>query len=99
LQPEFALIAPEPRDGAVRLTLTSNYAHLAQTASASTRVIVESIGKWRIPEQAPGHKPPAAISPGVSPDDETLAGTFEVQPALEKMEQQLTQMTASSKPR
>ena len=53
--------------------INANYAHLAHTASASARVIVESIGKWRIPEQAPGHKPPAAISPGVSPDGETLA--------------------------
>jgi hypothetical protein len=79
--------------------INANYAHLAQTVSASARIIVESIGKWRIPEQAPGHKPPTAISPGVSPDGETLAGTFEVQPALEKMEQQLTQMTGSSKPR
>jgi hypothetical protein len=79
--------------------VNANYAHLAQTVSASARIIVESIGKWRIPEQAPGHKPPTAISPGVSPDGETLAGTFEVQPALEKMEQQLTQMTGSSKPR
>jgi hypothetical protein len=30
--------------------INANYAHLAQTASASARVIVESIGKWRIPE-------------------------------------------------
>ena len=43
----------------------ANYAHLAQTASASARVIVESIGKWRIPEQASGHQPPA-IGPSVS---------------------------------
>jgi hypothetical protein len=27
-----------------------NYAHLAQTASASVKIIAESIGKWRIPE-------------------------------------------------
>jgi hypothetical protein len=75
----------------------ANYAHLAQTASASARVIVESIGKWRIPEQAPKHKPLTAISARVHPDAGTLAETLEVQPALEKMEQQLTQMTASSK--
>ena len=74
--------------------INANYAHLAKTASASARIIVESIGKWRIPEQAPGHLPAVATSPRVSPDGETLAGTFEVQPALEKMEQ----MTASSSP-
>jgi len=65
----------------------------------SASVIVESIGKWRIPEQAPGHLLPAATSTRVSHDGETLARPFEVQPALEKMEQQLTQMTALSKPR
>ena len=74
--------------------VNANYAHLAQTASASARVIADSIGKWRIPEQASGHQPPTAIGPSVSPDGETLAGTLEVQPALEKMEQQLTHMTA-----
>jgi len=79
--------------------INANYAHLAQTASASARVIVESIGTWRIPEQASWHQPPTAIRPSVSVDAETLAGASEVQPALEKMEQQLTQMTASSKPR
>ncbi|MGZ5095727.1 MAG: hypothetical protein ACXWCH_31820 [Burkholderiales bacterium] len=63
--------------------VNANYAHLAQTASASARVIVESIGKWRIPERASGHHPPTATGPSVSPDGETLAGTFEVQPALE----------------
>jgi hypothetical protein len=76
--------------------INANYAHLAQTASASARVIAESIGKWCIPEQASGHQPPTRIGPSAPPDGETLAGTFEVQPALEKMEQELTQMTASS---
>jgi hypothetical protein len=76
--------------------VNANYLHLAQTASASARVIVESIGKWRLPEQASGHQPPTAIGPS---DGQTLAGTFEVQPALEKMGQQLTQMTAASKRR
>jgi len=76
--------------------INANYAHLAQSASASARVIAESIGKWRIPEQASGHQPPTRIGPSAPPDGETLAGTFEVHPALEKMEQELTQMTASS---
>ena len=80
--------------------INAGYAHWAQTASASARVIVESIGKWRIPEQASGHQPPTAIGPSMSPDVETLAGTFsEVRPALEKMEQELAQMTAPSKRR
>ena len=77
--------------------VNANYAHLAQTASASARVIAESIAKWRIPEQASGYRPPSATDP--SSDGETLAGPLEVQPALEKMEQQLMQMTAPSKPR
>jgi hypothetical protein len=75
----------------------ANYAHLAQTAAASARVIVESIGKWRIPEPVSGHKPLTAISPDGCSHRGTLAQALEVQPALEKMEQQLTQMTASSK--
>jgi hypothetical protein len=74
--------------------INANYAHLAQTASASARIIVESIGTWRIPEQASWHQPPTAIGPSVSADTETLAGAPEVQPAHEKMGQQLTQMTA-----
>jgi hypothetical protein len=76
--------------------VNANYARLAQTASASARIITDSIGKWRIPEQASGHQPFAAIGPSASPDGETSAGPFEEhQPALdEKMEQQLTQMTA-----
>ena len=72
----------------------ANYARLAQTASASARVIADSIGKWRVAEQASGHQPSTAIGPSASPDGETSAGPFEVQPVLEKMEQQLTQMTA-----
>ena len=78
--------------------INANYAHLAQTASASARIIVESIGTWGIPEQASWCQPPTGTGPSVSVDTETLAGAPEVQPALEKMGQQLTQMTASSKP-
>ena len=47
--------------------INANYAHLAQTASASARVISESIGKWRIPEQASAYKPPTAVGPGACP--------------------------------
>ena len=50
--------------------INANYAHLAQTASASARVIVDSISKWRIPEQASRHQPPAGTGPSASPDGE-----------------------------
>jgi hypothetical protein len=40
--------------------VNANYAHLAQTASASVKVIAEGIGKWRIPEQVPGNQALAA---------------------------------------
>jgi hypothetical protein len=62
----------------------ANYARLAQTASASARVIAESIGKWRISEQASDYRPPSATGPSASSDGEILAGSLEVQPALEK---------------
>jgi hypothetical protein len=57
----------------------ANYAHLAQTASASARVIAESIGKWRIPEQASGHEHPTA---SVSPDGERLLTELTLQSPL-----------------
>ena len=31
--------------------VNAGYAHLAQTASASVKIIAESIGKWRVPRQ------------------------------------------------
>jgi hypothetical protein len=71
--------------------VNAHYAHLAQTASASARVIVESISKWRIPAQASRHQPPTAASP----DAETLARAFAMQPAPDIMQQQLTLMTTS----
>jgi hypothetical protein len=73
--------------------VNANYAHLAQTASASARVIVESISKWRIPEQASEHQPPTAALL----DAETLGGAFAMQPALDIMDQQLTLMTYKSR--
>jgi hypothetical protein len=75
--------------------LNANYVHLAQTASASARVIADSIGKWNIPEQASGHQLPVAMNPNAFPDEESLSASFETQPALER---QLMQMTAPSKP-
>jgi hypothetical protein len=79
--------------------INANYAHLAQTASASARVIAESIGRWPFPEQSSGHVPLTSTGQSASSEGETMAGNFEVQPALERMEQELTQMNASSKPR
>jgi hypothetical protein len=58
--------------------VNANYAHLAQTASASVKVIAESISKWRTSEQASGHQAPAAtgrtpaLAPGLAPDVESL---------------------------
>jgi hypothetical protein len=79
--------------------INANYAHLAQTVSASARVIAESIGKWHTPEQASGREPSKAMGTGASRDGDTLPPTFEVGPALEKMEQELRQVPARSKPR
>ena len=33
--------------------MTSNYAHLARTASASAKVITESLGTWRLNQASP----------------------------------------------
>jgi hypothetical protein len=79
--------------------INTNYAHLAQTASASARVIADSIGRWPFPERASGQQTVTGTTPSASSAGKTMAGNFEVQPALERIEQELTQMTASSKPR
>lgn len=42
--------------------LNANYAHLAQTASASVKVIAESMSKWRLPKQDSSHAVSAAGS-------------------------------------
>ena len=42
--------------------LTANYAHLANTASASVRIISESMGKWHNPDSAL-----AVVAPSPSP--------------------------------
>ena len=77
--------------------INAHYACLAQTASASARVIADSIGKWNIPSG--NQLLPAAMGPSASPDGEIFPATVEMQPALEMMEKQLTQMIAPSKPR
>ena len=40
--------------------VNANYAHLAQTASASVKIIAESIGKWRAPQQDSVNQTPSA---------------------------------------
>ena len=67
--------------------INAHYAYLAQTASASARVIADSIGRWNIPS---GNQLPAAMGPSASLDGEIFPATVEMQPALEMMEQQLT---------
>ena len=51
--------------------MTARYAHLAQTASASVKVIAESLGKWRKAETASLEDPamPRAHAPDLSPVD------------------------------
>ncbi len=55
--------------------LTSRYAHLTQTASASVKIIAESLGKWRNPERQSFCQPARADAP--APD---LVPDGEVQP-------------------
>ena len=40
--------------------VNANYAHLAQTASASVKIIAESIGKWRTAQQDSVNQTPSA---------------------------------------
>jgi hypothetical protein len=40
--------------------VNANYAHLAQTASASVKIIAESIGKWRTTQQDSVNQTPSA---------------------------------------
>jgi len=46
--------------------LTTRYAHLTQTASASVKVIADSLGKWRVQDSS--CKIHAASSEALSPD-------------------------------
>ena len=52
--------------------MTARYAHLAQTASASVKVIAESLGKWHNAETASLEHPamPRAHAPDLSPVDD-----------------------------
>ena len=56
--------------------LTSRYAHLTQTASASVKIIAESLGKWRNPEREPFCQPARADAPApdLVPDGEVQPG-------------------------
>ncbi len=51
--------------------MTARYAHLAETASASVKVIAESLGKWRSAETVSQEHPalPRAHAPDLSPVD------------------------------
>ena len=53
--------------------MTARYTHLAQTASASVKIIAESLGKWRNAETASLEHPamPRAHAPDLSPVDDS----------------------------
>ena len=57
--------------------MNARYAHLAQTASASVKVIAESLGRWRDTES--GNQPHAAMpraeAPSLSPPQDTDSET------------------------
>jgi hypothetical protein len=52
--------------------MTARYAHLAQTASASVKIIAESLGKWRNAETANAEQlpMPRTHAPNLSPIDD-----------------------------
>ena len=52
--------------------MTARYAHLAETASASVKIIAESLGKWRGAEAVSQEHPalPRAYAPDLSPVDD-----------------------------
>ena len=53
--------------------MTARYAHLAETASASVKIIAESLGKWRNAETLSQEHPalPRAHAPDMSPADDS----------------------------
>jgi hypothetical protein len=57
--------------------VTAHYAHLTQTASASVKIIAESIGKWHNPELETASQSHAAMSEAPAPN---LVHDGEVQP-------------------
>ncbi len=48
--------------------MTSNYAHLARTASASAKVISESMGTWGLNQTSPSPTIALPHAPSLSPD-------------------------------
>jgi hypothetical protein len=57
--------------------MNARYAHLAQTASASVKVIAESLGRWRDTESSsqPEAVMPRAETPSLSPPQDTDSET------------------------
>jgi hypothetical protein len=58
--------------------MNARYAHLAQTASASVKVIAESLGRWRDTESSSNQPQPAmprAETPSLSPPQDTDSET------------------------
>jgi hypothetical protein len=50
--------------------MMARYAHLAETASASVKIITESVGKWRNSDKQPELALPHTSAPDLSPADE-----------------------------
>jgi hypothetical protein len=48
--------------------MTSSYAHLARTASASAKVITENLGTWRLNQTSPSPTIALPQAPSLSPD-------------------------------
>jgi hypothetical protein len=50
--------------------MMARYAHLAETASASVKIIAESLGKWRNSDKQPDLVLPHTSAPDLSPADD-----------------------------
>jgi hypothetical protein len=50
--------------------IMARYAHLAETASASVKIIAESVGKWRNSDKQPDLALPHTSAPDLSPADD-----------------------------
>jgi hypothetical protein len=58
--------------------MMARYAHLAETASASVKIIAESVGKWRNSDKQPDLALPRTSAPDLSPaDDNDTSGSRE----------------------
>ena len=57
--------------------INARYAHLAQTASASVKVIADSLGRWRDTDNGNQQPPamPRAVAPSLSPPHDPDAET------------------------